>query len=100
MKHDDVIKEMNETWLEMDRKVPIDIPDAEEIIHQLNCGEKQYQESLRKELFGFILLACVFLSLYIVAVVHIMWAFYVMQFTSAAAVLILLLVERRKRRVM
>jgi membrane-bound ClpP family serine protease len=100
MKNDDVFKKMNETWSEVDRKMPIDIPEAEEIIHQLNCGEKRYQESLRRDLIRFILLACVLLSLYIIAVVHIMWAFYVIQFTSAAAVIILLVVERRKRGVM
>ncbi|MFS0562825.1 YxlC family protein [Terribacillus sp. 179-K 1B1 HS] len=97
-KQDDLVKKMNETWREMDEKVHMDVPDAVEMMQQINSGEKRYREKLRKELHWFIVLACVLLSVYIVLAVHMLWVFYVMQLLAIVAVVAIVLVEKSKGR--
>ncbi|MFP7495436.1 YxlC family protein [Terribacillus saccharophilus] len=99
MKQDDWIKKMDETWNDMDGKLHVEVPDTDEIMQQVNSGEKRFLEKMRKDLYRFIILAIVLMSLYILVAVHITWAFYVVQFISLIAVVILLLAERSKGKI-
>lgn len=99
MKQGEWLKKMDETWNEMDAKLHIDVPETDEMLQQINSGEKRYRERMRRELCRFIILACVLLSFYILMVVHITWVFYVVQVISIIAVVVLLLVERSEGRV-
>ncbi|MEC0302322.1 YxlC family protein [Terribacillus saccharophilus] len=99
MKKDDWIKKMDETWGNMDTNLHIDVPETDEMLQQISSGEKRYRERMRRELCGFIILACVLVSFCILMAVHITWAFYVLQIISIIAVVVLLLVERSKGRV-
>ena len=99
MKKDDWVKKMDETWSDIDTKLHIDVPNTDEMMQQINSGQKQYRERMRRELCRFIILACVLVSFCILMAIHITWAFYVIQFISIIAVVVLLLVERSKGRI-
>lgn len=99
MKKDDWMKKMDETWSDIDTKLHIDVPHTDEMMQQLNSGQKRYRERMRRELCRFIILACVLVSFYILMAIHITWAFYVIQIISIIAVVVLILVERSKGRV-